>query len=381
MFGSANEFYLTGGLLVALLSSSFVRLKRAEAISYYTSARSHAAKGDMETAIQLFQRAIEAGPQVIDLEDTYSRLCLLLMGRGDQMDSALHDALQMIPSNPDLKVYRLALDSRHSDRSTRDSAWAGILDLGERDNAVIGKTFYNLGLGHEERNEYDQALSAYQTALEYDDRTAKLLKRIAATLVKAGRPGEAATVASQVTEVDPQDIQGLTLKAYALLDAGSVEESMALCKQLLAIDPDADLFVLLGDGYGRQGALDQAVQTYRQALDIDANHSVAHTNLGWVLYLQGKLEEAVHEYDWVVEHDPNSMCHFNLALAKLALGHLREARSQYAEAVERYGTAEGIRVGADKDLRDLVGRDIQATVAAEFLTTYWPADIGGRNTR
>jgi tetratricopeptide (TPR) repeat protein len=55
-----------------------------------------------------------------------------------------------------------------------------------------------------------------------------------------------------------------------------------------------------------QGKLDEAIASYRQALQIDPNLAAAHYNLGSALSNQGKLDEALAELEIAVRLDPSS---------------------------------------------------------------------------
>ena len=54
------------------------------------------------------------------------------------------------------------------------------------------------------------------------------------------------------------------------------------------------------------GELDQAVEQYRQAIQIDPKYVNAHNNLGSVLLALGKWDQALREYREVVRLQPQS---------------------------------------------------------------------------
>jgi Flp pilus assembly protein TadD len=62
----------------------------------------------------------------------------------------------------------------------------------------------------------------------------------------------------------------------------------------------------LGTALSVAGRLDQAVEQYRQAIQIDPKYANAHNNLGGVLLAQGKRDEALREYREVVRLQPQS---------------------------------------------------------------------------
>ena len=372
----AGKCIVSWGIIAALLISSYQSLRQAEALSHYTSGRAYAYNRDFETAEQQFRYAIAKGPGVIDVEETYARLCMILLERTEKVEPVLQEALEVFPDSSELLLYRWALDLFHANLTIRSAAAGKINTLKEHEDAklhyLIGKTFHNLGLGFEAKDDFQQAIRAFSLALEFDAHRTNSLKRLATVMVNTGQPHEAALIALQAVNLAPTDTGVLHLAAYTHYQAGNVEEAVAFCHQALRIEPAADLFALLADCYVKKGAADQAINTYRRALQEDAGHIVARTKLGLVLYFQGRPEEAIEEYSRALEGPPNSVAQFNLGLAYLAQGRVKEAREVYAAGIERFGATEGARVGAISDLTRLVNRGVQVTVAREILTAYWP---------
>lgn len=82
-----------------------------------------------------------------------------------------------------------------------------------------------------------------------------------------------------------------------------------------------------------QGASDQAVLAYQQALARDARFVEARYNLAQALEAAGKLDAARTELDRVLDADPNHAdALFNLAQLRMKAGEMRSAKALY----ERY---------------------------------------------
>ena len=84
----------------------------------------------------------------------------------------------------------------------------------------------------------------------------------------------------------------------------------------------AKAYNYLGIAYRQQGFLEEAIASYRQAIQLEPNYADAHNNLGVALSQQGLLEEAIASYQRLVELEPN------LASAQ---HNLREAQRRLAE--------------------------------------------------
>ena len=73
--------------------------------------------------------------------------------------------------------------------------------------------------------------------------------------------------------------------------------------------------------------IEAAEATFKKALEINPQFSKAYNNLGYTLYLEGKIDESVEHYQKAIEYDPN------LHVAKINLGnsYLKENAPELAE--------------------------------------------------
>ena len=84
-----------------------------------------------------------------------------------------------------------------------------------------------------------------------------------------------------------------------------------------------------------QGKLDEAVASYRKAIEIDPKYVFPHNNLGIALYEQKKLDEAIAAYRTAIEIDPNyAAAHCNLGVALVAQKKLDDAITAFRKAIE-----------------------------------------------
>src|SRR2546428_198361 len=93
----------------------------------------------------------------------------------------------------------------------------------------------------------------------------------------------------------------------------------------------------LGNVRADQGKLAEAIEHYRQALDINPEHASAHYNLGNVLAQQGKLAEAVEHYRRALKIKPD------FAEALNDLGNALARQGQLAGAIDHYRQALKIK--------------------------------------
>ena len=79
---------------------------------------------------------------------------------------------------------------------------------------------------------------------------------------------------------------------------------------------------------------ENSMALYTHAIQVTANNSIAHNNLGNALQRKGRLTEAIPHYAAAVRIDPNyETAHSNLASALKQLGKLQEAIDHYNAAL------------------------------------------------
>ena len=109
----------------------------------------------------------------------------------------------------------------------------------------------------------------------------------------------------------------------------------SLWLQTLAVTKNNDLaHNNLGDAWSKNGRLGDAIHEYQAALKITPESPLARNNLGSAFLEQGKVAEAIQEFQRVLSRDPQSITgHFNLASALLRSGRATEAVAEYEKAL------------------------------------------------
>ncbi len=102
-----------------------------------------------------------------------------------------------------------------------------------------------------------------------------------------------------------------------------------------------------GDGLLAQGQLDDAAQSYRQALSFDPNHAEANLNLGFVLKEQAKYEEAEHYLNRAVQTNPR------LEDAYYILGTVAQIRGNLDRAIRHLRKAIDLKPDFEIVYREL----------------------------
>jgi len=116
---------------------------------------------------------------------------------------------------------------------------------------------------------------------------------------------------------------------------GHLEEAMEHYHMAIQINPNrSDTFYNLGAALAGQGRLDEAIENYRKAIQLNPDYSYALNNLGNALATKGQLDEAIRNYRRAVQIDPNFYEALdNLGVALAAKGRFDEAIQNYHQAI------------------------------------------------
>src|SRR5437660_10149446 len=83
----------------------------------------------------------------------------------------------------------------------------------------------------------------------------------------------------------------------------------------------------------RDGKLDQAIPEFEAAVKYNPNHPEAHYHLGRTLYVKGDYEGAKRHYEETARLDPKSPVHNGLGAVYFRLGQTSQAIAQFKEAL------------------------------------------------
>jgi tetratricopeptide (TPR) repeat protein len=91
----------------------------------------------------------------------------------------------------------------------------------------------------------------------------------------------------------------------------------------------------LGNAYEAQGKIDEAINEYQTALKLNPDYADTHNNLGNAYKAQGKIDEAINEYQTAIELKPDyAEAHNNLGVAYGTQGKIDAAINEYQAALK-----------------------------------------------
>ena len=161
-----------------------------------------------------------------------------------------------------------------------------------------GYTLYNMG-------KYEEAIQAYDKAIEIDPRYADAWNNKGAVLENMGKYDEAIQACDKAIEINPQFADAWNNKGFALENMGRYDEAMQAYDKVIEIDPQfAYAWNNKGTVFYNFGKYDEAVQAYNKAIEINPLSADAWNGKGSVLYELAKYGEAIQYYDKAIEINP-----------------------------------------------------------------------------
>jgi tetratricopeptide (TPR) repeat protein len=286
--------------------------------------------GDIAQALAGLGEAVQQQPGNVDLRLAYARL-LIEQKRYSDAEMQFEHVLKTAPDNADA-LYALALLAIDNEQLNRGQRYLrSLIEVGERENEAQ----YFMGRIEEQREDYPAAIDWYEKVDE-GDYSLEAKVRAANLLMKQGDLQGARRLLARVRARDPR----LALRLYLvegdlLVQAGELEQAMALYNKVIAISPD-NKDVLYARALLAE-KLDNIAQTERdllRILELDPENAHALNALGYTLadrtdrlaealgYIQKALELAPDE---VAIIDSMGWVQYRLGNTKAAIRYLRQA--------------------------------------------------------
>src|SRR5258705_10696995 len=151
--------------------------------------------------------------------------------------------------------------------------------------------------------------------------------------------GDSASSLNQLQQallINPDYHEAWYNRAVVLLTTGNPFDAMLCCHRALMTAPKAGAYYgLLGVCYMQLNRLQQAVDLYDKAIEIDPNIASVWVNTGMAHRLGGFLQDAVEYHSKAVELDPNnSEYRLMLGLACLQAGDLKRGWIEHENGID-----------------------------------------------
>jgi tetratricopeptide (TPR) repeat protein len=152
---------------------------------------------------------------------------------------------------------------------------------------------------------------------------------------KAGDLATAEQAFDAALAIDPNHVKSLMNMARVRIEQKRPDEAIALLTRASSIQAGSgEVHRLLGRAYAVNGDPDEAVDAYRQAIELDGQDAWSMNNLGLLLLEQQQAEEALPLLVKAVELRKDTPAfHNNLGMALEHTGRFRAAATAYKDAL------------------------------------------------
>ena len=190
---------------------------------------------------------------------------------------------------------------------------------------------FQLGEYHYQSNHFEEAIDAYQKAIQCEPTFAEAYYKLGISLGKVGKPNDGILTLKKALTLDPQNasIYNALGAMYGMLQ--QYEQAIEQFKKAIDIDPQLTLaYNNLGILFGKLGDHKRAVEVLKIAVQVDPSSAESQGALGVAYAMAGQPQNAIKPLQEAVRIDPNyAKAHFNLGITYLWLGDFLRAKEQY----------------------------------------------------
>lgn len=194
----------------------------------------------------------------------------------------------------------------------RNMVWTNRISFWEdavHKSPLKARSYVALGSAYQEKGFTDLAIAAYSKATSLADKKEKPNSILALALLYAevGKTKEALSEmekAMKLSPIDSPDLHYVIGTVYAM--AGNNEQAIKSYKEALNKNPQ---FVIarhaIGDLYQRNGLYDNAIIEYKEIIKTDPNSAKAYNYIGVIYGKKGMLDEAGKNFHSALKINPN----------------------------------------------------------------------------
>jgi tetratricopeptide (TPR) repeat protein len=304
------------------------------------------AHGQTEQAIQSYERAIELDPEGFAWHHLIARALEV-----DEPERALEAAEKASELDPSFAASHLAcarlleLGNRIEDARERYET-AARLDSTSVE-AVFGAGRLAVALG-----DLDGGIQELERAVQLAPNAGPIYAALSRAHLRSGNREAAAEIARRMPDASDEfpksdplmgsvhalavSTIGLHRRARAAMEAGNPVEAEKLYRRLVQLEPDdGEVHFNLGLLLSLLGKFEEANASFTTALEVRPGYAEPHLHLGINRIRMGRAESAIDPLRTAVSLAPeNGAAHHWLARALASTGNLEDARRHAATAVE-----------------------------------------------
>jgi len=187
-------------------------------------------------------------------------------------------------------------------------------------------SYVNLALSQARQRKFDQAVQTLKSGIAKIPRSEILLARLGHTYLVTGRLEESLETMAEVLELNPRNVDALTVSAGVLDTLPRKDEARAFYEKAIAIEPENKYLRLsYASNLASGGLLDRAIEVYRKLTRDYPDDQVLFQYLGIAYGVAGNYVQSIESLKQAVALKPTPTAYYNLALACREIGDSGEA--------------------------------------------------------
>ncbi len=217
-------------------------------------------------------------------------------------------------------------------------------------------THYELGRAYFDAGNFRLAIPEFSRAVELNPSDPVYRSDLGLAFMFTRNLDEAIKQFEEAIKLDKRYSPAKNNLASAYMLKGDLERSRVLLTEVLndPLYPTPQFaYFNLAKIYERQGKIDQAIEHYKLALDVEREYPDAYNNLGFLYLQQGRTDLAISAFSEATRLGPKVPVYYrNLGIAYVEAGKRREARRAFERVLELESTGPSAEY-ARKALDDL----------------------------
>ena len=273
----------------------------------------------------------------------HANLGFVLFDRGD-VDGAIAHYREALRLGPEVKTAVNFGNALLAEGRLEEAATLYMLGM-RLDPNHVGAA-YNFANALHKQGKIEEAITGYRLALKLEPRSIEAHNNLGVALLAAGRVDEARTEFEEALRLDPEDVEAELNLGVIASGSGRWEAAVEHYEHALrrhGNDPRyAEAHYRLGEALAEQGKVGEAMAEFEAANRLAGGHAESLAGIATILVERGDLEAAARRLSEALRLDPDApTLHYRLAdvLGDLgdkeaAVEHLRRAAELAPESAE-----------------------------------------------
>lgn len=251
----------------------------------------------------------------------------MIQGKADQAESQVDQVLEVDPRNIDAQYLKGRLALARGDGDEAVSRFRAVTEA--HPDHMEG--YIGLANAHVLGKNYDLALDILKKALKQSPNSAKILKNMVRVNVLKKDTRAAEENLKHIVSLDPYNIGSIAGLGDFYLSQNRYDEAMAQYRLIQQNKKGEALGHLrVAEVLARTNRMDQAIDELEAGAEKTDNSSVFVTSLGKLYLKEGRQAEAVEKFKEALDVDPDNK------LAWLTLAEIYERNQEYDKAIALY---------------------------------------------